>query len=211
MKVAPLILGLKANKNAEVQFSRVVVAGGEVLLQFSEKIPAEIRQGLNLKLFKIRNEQEQLAEEEQRAKEKDLSPEEQHAKQQERDNARMLKVEAIPDDTYLTLKIPNNLEKTTYSVQVFAEGVLLQKETRLRMEDVRWLYLRAALMVLGVIVLIYLLYKLRDWVPAFRRIFPRGNPSQPEGQAQPRYTFLKMLLLEPENQTYSLSRAQFFS
>ena len=211
VKVVPLILGLKPNKTAEAQFSRVVVAGGEVLLQFSEKLPAEIRQGLNVRLFKIRNEEEQRTEEAERAKEKSLSEEEQRAKQQQRDNERMLGVEATPDDTYLTLKITKDLGNATYAVQVFADGVLLQRETRLRMENVRWLYLRAALMVLGIVIFIYLLYKVREWVRLLRRIFRRTNPSELEGRARPRYTFLKMLLLEPENQTYSLSRAQFLS
>lgn len=211
VKVAPLILGLKANKNAEVQFSRVVVAGGEVLLQFSEKLTAEIRQGLNVRLFRVRDEEEQRTEEAQRAKEKNLPEEEQRAKQQQRDNERMLGVEATPDDTYLTLKLTKDLGNATYSVQVFADGVLLQRETRLRMENVRWLYWRAALMVFGIVIFIYLLYKVSGWKPLFRRIFRRTNPSELEGRPRPRYTFLKMLLLEPENQTYSLSRAQFFS
>lgn len=207
VKVAPLILGLKAHKNAEAQFSRVVIAGGEVLLQFSEKMPAEIRQGLNVRLFKVRNQEEQRAEEEQRVKEQNLSEAEQRAKQQQRDNERVLSVEVIPDDTYLTLKTPNNLATSTYAVQVFADGVLLQRETRLRGEDVRWLYLRATVIVLGILLLIYFLYKVRDWISRFRG---RSSP-QLEGRARPRYSFLKMLLLEPENQTYSLSRAQFFS
>ena len=51
--IAPQILGLRANKTAEIQSSRVVLNKSEVILQFSEKIPAELRQRLNVTLVNL--------------------------------------------------------------------------------------------------------------------------------------------------------------
>src|SRR6266850_5161353 len=48
--VGPRILGLKSNKNAQLQLSRVVVAGGEVIVQFSDKLPLSVKQSLKLRL-----------------------------------------------------------------------------------------------------------------------------------------------------------------
>jgi hypothetical protein len=165
--VAPLVLGLKANKDAPAVLSRVVVAGGEVILQFNDKIPTEIRQSLKVNLV---GTEEGTTQPETR---------EVHF--------------SVPESDYLILKVPDDLSNKTYAVQASVDKIILDKVPRLRVEYASSMYKRASLMVLGLILLIYLLYKL------FYRV--------PEGQ--PRYSFLTMLLLEEENQTYSLSRAQF--
>jgi hypothetical protein len=64
-----------------------------------------------------------------------------------------------------------------------------------------WLYGRASGWVLFLVVLVYVLYLIG------RKVKDKLQP----GQQPKRYWFLTMLLLEPENQTYSLSRAQFLS
>ena len=168
--VAPKILGLKGNKDGAVELSRVVLAEGEVLLQFSEKIPAEVREKLNVQL-------------------------------QETENQAI--THSVPrwvaEDTYLILTLPEipgdfwKVERKTFAVNVTAGGERLEKQTRLKILYRRWMYLWGSGVVLILIGLIYVLYK----------FYPRDIPNQR------RYNFVKMLLLEPENQTYSLSRAQF--
>lgn len=165
VNVAPSIIGLRKNKDAPLEFSRVVVAGGKYILQFSEKIPPEIRQKLKVSL--------------DGTKEVFFS---------------------IPEDDYLLIEIPDVTNKwtvlgyaeRTYSLQVRADGTLLRKEVRVRVQSIYAMYVRASFILLVLILVIYGLCKV------FR---------VPEGR--PRYNFLKMLLLEQENQTYSLSRAQF--
>jgi len=171
--VAPLILGLKRNKQADIYLSRVVVPGGDVILQFKDKIPAEIRESLKVNL-------EQTVSDEDRAKGVKPDVKSVHF--------------SIPEDNYLVLEVPEDLARTTYSVDVLADDVLLpEKPIRIRTEPVSHMYWRSSLILAVLILFLYLLYKL------FYRV--------PEGQ--PRYTFLTMLMLEQENQTYSLSRAQF--
>ena len=177
--VAPLITGLRARKNADLQFSRVVVEGGEVLVQFADKIPSAIRQSLNVRFIntsvastgKVCSEGEDL----------DYT---------------------IPEDDYLIVTVAPEKEtssRTTYALRVCASDIPLERETRIRLRDVNYLYLRASIILLLLLLLLWIFYKIGRWV--------KGKLSQ--GQQEKRYNFLKMLLLEPENQTYSLSRAQF--
>lgn len=167
--IAPLIQGLKANKDAPVESSRVVVAEGEVLLQFAEKIPAEVREKLDLELQETETQQNKY------------------------------KVSRwIAEDTYLIVTLPklsedySRVEQKTFALNVTADGVHLQKQTRIKIVYTGWMYLWASGLVLILIGVIYALYKFRSRL-----------------QGEVRYNFVKMLLLEPENQTYSLSRAQF--
>lgn len=163
--VAPGVSGLKANKDAKTELSRVVVAGGEVIVQFESNIPSEIRQMLEVTLVPADGAM---------------------------DGKKQLAF-SMPQNDYLLLEIPEGLDRETFVVQVRADGTLLEKQPRLRVEYVDTMYWRASLVLIVLILLIYLVYKL------FYKV--------PEGQT--RYSFVKMLLLEQENQTYSLSRAQF--
>jgi hypothetical protein len=189
--VAPPILGLKANPNAPIELSRVVVANGEVILQFRERIPPEIRETLKVRLVEILDEKEKAAN---------------------KQPATRVIQPSMFEDTYMVLTIPGDIGMDTYEVEVRADDAPvvstpaspgaspaatpippLQKVPKIRVEYVFTMYKWASLVVLGLILLIYILYKLFYKVP----------------EGQPRFTFLKMLLLEQENQTYSLSRAQF--
>lgn len=158
--VAPLISGLKANKDAELQSSRVAVAGGEIIIQFDGSIPSEIKQKLVVTLG-------------------DKKP-----------------TFSIPQNDYLVVEVPEDLNPaTTYTVQVTADGAPLEKQPKLRVKHVSSIYFQASLRLGLLLLFIYLLYKLFYRIPA----------------GQTRYSFLTMLLLEQENKTYSLSRAQFIS
>jgi len=157
--VAPLIAGLKADKDAPAQLSRFAVAGGEVILQFSDSIPSEIRQKLIVKL----------------------------------DNTRV--PYTLPQNDYLLIDVPENTAETTHTVNVSIEGsdAILERTPKLGVVyaySIKW---RAWFFLLLIIGAVYLLYKLFYKIPVGQR----------------RYTFLKMLLLDQETQTYSLSRVQF--
>src|SRR5262249_43984029 len=110
--------------------------------------------------------------------------------------ARILDIEA----DYLVIEVPQTDDlkpamQEAYPVQVFVQGrdAAFQKQPTLHVVPVRSMYIGSSLILFGLIALIYLLYKLFYKVPT----------------GQKRYFFLSMLLLEQENQTYSLSRAQF--
>lgn len=177
--VAPLITGLKANKDAALESSRVVIPEGEVIIQFNGKIPPEIRERLKVFL-------------------RDTLPEEKKTTGSE--TTQEIR-QWIAEDTYLIVKLPKlsgdftDIEKKTFAIDVIADGVTLQKETKVRIVYERWMYLGAlglvALLSLIVFVLVRFVYKV------------------PEGQQ--RFNFVKMLLLEQANQTYSLSRTQFLA
>ncbi len=158
--VAPLIKGLKANKDTPAELSRFVVAGGEVILQFSDNIPSEIRQKLIVKLDDIQVPY------------------------------------TLPQNDYLLLQVPESIGETTHTVNVSIDGsdnTILERAPKLGVVytySIKW---RAWVFLLVIIAAVYLLYKLFYKVP----------------QGQQRYTFLKMLLLDQETQTYSLSRVQF--
>lgn len=101
-----------------------------------------------------------------------------------------------PQNDYLVVRVPEDFrseKNEQYPVQVYVEGVALQKQLMLKVIYESSIYIHASLVLFILILFIYLLYKLFYKIPV----------------GQPRYTFLKMLLLEQENQTYSLSRAQF--
>ena len=162
--VAPLIRGLKANKDDPApQLSRFAIAGGQVILQFSDNIPSEIRQKLIVKL-----------------------------------GDRPLTY-AVPQNDYLLLEIPNNIPAQTYTVNVSIEGsnAVLEKAPKLGIVYTWWIYLLASVIVLGLILTVYVLFKLRAKAASVQR------------QQEKDYVFVKMLLIEPDTQTYSLSRAQF--
>jgi len=177
--VAPLITGLKANKDAPLESSRVVIPEGEVIVQFNGKIPPEIRE--RLKVFF-----------------RDTLPADKKTTGSE---ATQEIRQWTAEDTYLIVKLPKlsgdftDIEKKTFGIDVIVDGVTLQKETKVRIVYERWMYLGAlgivALLSLIVFVLVRFVYKV------------------PEGQQ--RFNFVKMLLLEQANQTYSLSRAQFLA
>ena len=100
-----------------------------------------------------------------------------------------------PKNNYLLLEVPKDKEvdQTTHPVRVSVDDTPLDKAPALRVIPVSTMYWRSSLILVLLILLVYLLYKLFYKVPA----------------GQTRYSFLTMLLLEQENMTYSLSRAQF--
>jgi len=177
--VAPLITGLKANKDAPLESRRSAIPEGEVIVQFNGKIPPEIRE--RLKVFF-----------------RDTLPEEKKTTGSE--STQEIR-QWTAEDTYLTVKLPKlsgdftDIEKKTFAIDVIADGVTLQKETKVRIVYERWMYLGAlgivALLSLIVFVLVRFVYKVSE--------------------GQQRFNFVKMLLLEQTNQTYSLSRAQFLA
>jgi hypothetical protein len=163
--LVPEVTGLKASKEAtRAASSRVVVAGGEIIVQFADSIPSEIRQKLNVS----------------------LAPTDGGSQNRKMDFL-------MPESDYLVLKIPADLDRQTYEVQVRADTTLLDRKPRIRVEYVSSIYKWASIVLLSLITLIYILY----------RLFYKT------AQSQKRYSFVKMLLVEQENQTYSLSRAQF--
>lgn len=172
--VAPEVAGLKAHKDAKIQLRRVAVAGGEIIIQFNGSIPSEMKQKLAVTI------QEDWKPDPK--KPEDKKPEDKEA------------AFTIPQNDYLILQVPEDLDPAkSYTVQVLADGTPLERKPKLRVKYVSSMYIWASLALGGLILLIYLLYKLFYKIPA----------------GQTRYSFLKMLLLEQENQTYSLSRAQF--
>ena len=185
--VAPLILGLKANKDAPVQFSRVVVSGGEVIVQFADNLPLKIKQSLQATLVDTTPKSDNTS--------KPLQPCAVGAGQEK------LSVTA-PEDNYLVVTMPNkryDLGETTYILRVCSGKTPLQNETRVKLYSDIWMYVRASAVVLLLFILFYALYRIG------RRVMERNQTGKPPR----RYYFLKMILIEPENQTYSLSRAQF--
>ncbi|MGQ0763190.1 MAG: hypothetical protein ACT4OT_14425 [Acidobacteriota bacterium] len=104
---------------------------------------------------------------------------------------------SIQGNNSLALQVPGDLPQTTYTVNVSIDGstVILQRTPKLGVVYTNHLYVRASLNLLALILAVYLLYKVRSRV----------------ARKQERYWFGKALLLEPENQTYSLSRAQFLA
>jgi hypothetical protein len=183
--VAPLILGLRARKDAELELNRVVVAGGEVIVQFADNIPSGIKQNLNVRLIDTTTPQAANSAAGQAAK---------ICSQGQPLSFR------VPEDNYLIVTAPDDgASGTTYAVRVCAGDAPLERETRIRVRNVSYLYLRASIIVALLILLLYGFYSLGRWV--------KRKLSQ--GQKEKGYSFLSMLLLEPENQTYSLSRAQF--
>jgi hypothetical protein len=185
--VAPLILGLKANKTADVQFSRVIVSGGEVMVQFADNLPLKIKQSLQVTLVDTTPKSNNTS--------KPLDPCAVGAGQEK------LFVTA-PEDNYLIVTMPNkryDLGKTTYILRVCSGQTPLQNETRVKLYSDIWMYVRASVVVLVLFILFYALYRIG------RRVMERNQTGKPPR----RYYFLKMILIEPENQTYSLSRAQF--
>jgi hypothetical protein len=184
--VAPLVLGLKARKDAPIEMSRVVVPRGEVILQFSESIPSEIRNQLVVKL-RAAEQTQPVADQTQSTQRPSPTP---PKEPQPIDYV-------IPENDYLILRMPAELDLTTYTVEVSVKdsGVILEKRPRLGVVYTSSVYWRATLNLLVPIIILY--------------VFFRWLYKVPEGQ--PRYTFLGVLLLEPENQTFSLSRAQFLA
>lgn len=183
--VAPQILGLRAHKDGKLELSRVVLSGGEVLIQFSDKIPTEIKQSLEVKL--IETKPATLPGNPNPTQ--NPSPAEQNGCADRQDL-----IFSIPEDDYLVVRIPEKCSTNiTFDLAVISYGTHLEKQTRIRVQNLSHLLTRASLIVVGLIALIYLLYKFFYRVPA----------------GKPRFTFLKTLLVEQENQTYSLSRAQF--
>jgi len=187
--IAPVVLGLRAYQNAKLELSRVVMAGGEVIVQFSDKIPTDIRQSLEIRLIETKpTAPSGSPSTTPRPTTPSSSPEDNPCA-----NDPALTFMA-PEDDYLIVDIPKGCPTgVTYALGVLSGGTPLEKQTRIKIDSVWHMLIWASLIVLGLILLVFILYKL------FYRV--------PEGR--PRYNFLKMLLLEQENQTYSLSRAQF--
>jgi len=160
--VLPTVTGLKANKEpgTPVQSRRGAVAGGEIVIQFSDRLPAG------------------------------LSPSQLTVTIGNR-GATILDMQ----NDYLIVRVPYkfNQEEKPYPVRVALKGEALQRQPTLNVIYASSMYFAASLVVLILILLVYALYKVFYKIPA----------------GQERYTFLTMSLLEPENQTYSLSRAQF--
>ena len=184
--VAPRILGLKANRNAKEQLSRVVVAGGEVIVQFSDSLPLSVKQNLQVLLVDTT-----VPPHNSRA----LGPVPAPCSEGTR------LVSTIPEDNYLIVQAPDLWDRAqkTYALRVCSDKTPLQTETRIKIQNTYWLYGRATIWVIFFLLLVYVLY----------RIGRKVKEKLQQGQRPQRYWFLKMLLLEPENQTYSLSRAQF--
>lgn len=184
--VAPRILGLRANKNADLQFSRVVVAGGEFIVQFSDKLPLNLKESLNLRLVNLTAPPKTSTASESKP---DLCSE------GEKLNS------IIPEDQYLIVKAPNYYDwsENTYVLRVCVNNTPLDTDIRLKIQNTYWLYAIALGWVLFLLALVYVLY----------RIGRKVKEKLQQGQQPQRYWFLKMLLIEPENQTYSLSRTQF--
>jgi hypothetical protein len=101
----------------------------------------------------------------------------------------------VPQNDYLLLEVPDNIAPTTYTVNVSVDGskAILERAPKLGVVYTSRVYVRASANLLALILAVYLLYKARSAI----------------ARRQERYWFLKTLLVEPENQTYSLSRAQF--
>ena len=239
--IAPVILGLRANKNAQIDSSRVVLNEGEVILQFEKSIPAELRHRLQVTLI---NSVDPCANPtgspSPTSTGQSPSPTAQSSKpagtpcptptptpqptptptpgsnedlalranliaagyrcvQKDKSGNEPRKVDFSIDDNSLLLKIPE-LNRDTYDVQVCVDGIRLEKNARVRVEYKRSMYLMASVAVVALLTLVYIFC----WI---RR---RDEKKKQTGQQQQTYNFLKMLLLEPENQTYSLARAQFF-
>ena len=201
--VAPLVLGLRSNKDAPLQLSRVVVPGGQVIVQFSEKIPIDLRQLLEVRLVDDSAFQasEEISKDPKKLEEfRKTMTDPQKLEEFTKKNSRDVCQFTVPEDDYLILTLPpcslsdSELKSTTYSVQIRLDGVLLQEQPKVRVQGTLSMYWRASLVVLILILLIYLLY----WT--YKRINKQSRPM-----------FLKVLLLEEENQTYSLSRAQFLA
>ncbi|HWS86299.1 MAG TPA: hypothetical protein VN282_05020 [Pyrinomonadaceae bacterium] len=104
-------------------------------------------------------------------------------------------------NNYLVVRVPENLEakpEGAYPVHLsVGKTPLPWRQPTLWVVQESKMYWRSSLFLLGLIALVYVLYKLR-----FRR-------RAPALAGQKRYNFAEVLLLEQENMTYSLSRAQF--
>jgi hypothetical protein len=100
----------------------------------------------------------------------------------------------IPQNDQLLISVPDEIAETTYTVNVSIDGSdVLERAPKLGVVYTRWIYIRASANLVALILAVYLLYKVRSKL----------------AHSEERYWFLKAVLLEPENQTYSLSRAQF--
>jgi hypothetical protein len=187
--VMPEVLGLRARKDAPIEMSRVVVAGAEVIVQMSANVPSEKRHSITVKLLAISD-----------ASGKPFTdatgkPMPVLATKDPREEPLQF---TMPQDDYLLVEIPNKdfPNATTYEIRVYVDDdQIMEKRPPLRVEKMNHMFLSASLVLLGLTLFVYALYK-----PFYK--FTAG---------QPHYTFFKMLLLEQETQTYSLSRAQFFA
>jgi hypothetical protein len=193
--VAPVVLGLQANKDTNVvKLSGVVVGGGEFMVKLSDKIPSAIRQNLVVRLVPLVDTSLASGQPAATQSTADVKPCEEGEK---------LSV-TFPEEDYLLVQVPEKpSNQPTYALRICAGDTVLQKDVRLHVQNIYVLYLRASIVTFLLIVLIYLLYRVSRWV--------YKKKDQSEGKQQQAYNFLSMLLLEPENQTYSLSRAQFVS
>lgn len=101
----------------------------------------------------------------------------------------------MPANNYLVIDVPANIEQATHTVNVSIEGseTVLERAPKLGVVYTRKIYVRAFLNLFVILVVVYALFKARSKI----------------ARQQERYWFLKSLLVEPESQTYSLSRAQF--
>ncbi len=99
---------------------------------------------------------------------------------------------------YLKVQVPGSFAEKArppYPVRVSFLGAELRKQPKLTVVHRSYIYFWASLPMAVLILLIYFVYK----------VWYKPTPGQK------RYSFLTMLLLEVDNQTYSLSRAQFLA
>ena len=98
---------------------------------------------------------------------------------------------------YLLVEVPTfeGLRRTAIPVEVSYGETVLKKQLALDVTRISFMYLWSSIFLVLLIALVYVFYKWR----MFSKNAPRDKP----------YSFLTMAVLEEENMTYSLSRAQF--
>ena len=130
--IAPVVLGLRAYQNAKLELSRVVMAGGEVIVQFSDKIPTDIRQSLEIRLIETKpTAPSGSPSTTPRPTTPSSSPEDNPCA-----NDPALTFMA-PEDDYLIVDIPKGCPTgVTYALGVLSGGTPLEKQTRIKIDSV---------------------------------------------------------------------------